>query len=133
MNLQPEMILGDFEGAHDILKTLAESYDFTYPKDKASDVLAKEVKVIVDDKAKYTDWSMRNDIKAGLKVGKDFRLRRKLEDLWIATRYTVRFLSNKLQSTVIPSRTDIGLLEKWNLRPLELAVIRLFPVYFCET
>ncbi len=27
-----------------------------------------EVKVIVDDKAKYTDWSHREDIKAELKV-----------------------------------------------------------------
>ncbi len=31
-------------------------------------MLAKKVKVIVDDKAKYTDWSQRNDIKAELKV-----------------------------------------------------------------
>ena len=30
--------------------------------------LAKAVKVIVDDKAKYTDWSQREDIKAELKV-----------------------------------------------------------------
>ena len=30
--------------------------------------LAKKVKIIVDDKAKYTDWSQRNDIKAELKV-----------------------------------------------------------------
>ncbi len=30
--------------------------------------LSRAVKVIVDDKAKYTDWSQRNDIKAELKV-----------------------------------------------------------------
>ncbi|MDF1755454.1 MAG: DUF3387 domain-containing protein [Verrucomicrobiales bacterium] len=30
--------------------------------------LAKEVKTVVDDKAKYTDWSQRADIKAELKV-----------------------------------------------------------------
>ncbi|MBC8326182.1 MAG: DUF3387 domain-containing protein, partial [Verrucomicrobia subdivision 3 bacterium] len=30
--------------------------------------LAKEVKTVVDDKAKYTDWSQRDDIKAELKV-----------------------------------------------------------------
>ena len=30
--------------------------------------LATEVKDVVDDKAKYTDWNVRDDIKAGLKV-----------------------------------------------------------------
>jgi len=30
--------------------------------------LSRAVKVIVDDKAKYTDWSQRDDIKAELKV-----------------------------------------------------------------
>ncbi len=30
--------------------------------------LSKAVKVIVDEKAKYTDWSQRDDIKAELKV-----------------------------------------------------------------
>lgn len=38
-----------------------------YPKDKLIK-LAKEVKTVVDDKAKYTDWSQRADIKAELKV-----------------------------------------------------------------
>ena len=59
----------DFEekAFFDILKTLAEKYDFSYPEDKLL-FLAKEVKKIVDDKAKYTDWSKRNDIKAELKV-----------------------------------------------------------------
>ncbi len=31
-------------------------------------LLAKEVKVVVDDKARYTDWSRRDDIKAELKA-----------------------------------------------------------------
>lgn len=52
---------------YDILKTLAHKYDFTYPEDKLI-ALAKEVKEVVDDKAKYTDWSQRADIKAELKV-----------------------------------------------------------------
>ena len=52
---------------YDILKDLAIKYDFTYPEDKLID-LAKAVKEIVDDKAKYTDWNSRDDIKAGLKV-----------------------------------------------------------------
>lgn len=59
----------DFEekAFYDILKTLAHKYDFTYPEDKLI-ALAKEVKNAVDDKAKYTDWSQRTDIKAELKV-----------------------------------------------------------------
>jgi len=59
----------DFEekAFYDILKALTIKYDFEYPEHKLL-VLAKEVKVIVDDKAKYTDWSQRDDIKAELKV-----------------------------------------------------------------
>lgn len=53
---------------YDILKALAIKYDFTYPEDKLVP-LAKAVKVVVDDKVKYTDWSQRADIKAELKVG----------------------------------------------------------------
>lgn len=52
---------------YDILKSLAVKYDFVYPEDKLL-TLAKEVKEIVDDKAKYTDWSKREDIKAELKA-----------------------------------------------------------------
>ena len=52
---------------YDILKSLTIKYDFQYPEDKLVE-LAKKVKVVVDDKAKYTDWSQRNDIKAELKV-----------------------------------------------------------------
>lgn len=52
---------------YDILKNLAIKYDFNYPEDKLI-VLAKEVKAVVDDKAKYTDWNNREDIKAELKV-----------------------------------------------------------------
>jgi type I restriction enzyme R subunit len=51
----------------DILMSVAEKYEFEYPQDKLL-VLAKEVKAIVDDKAKYTDWSTKVDIKAELKV-----------------------------------------------------------------
>ena len=52
---------------YDILKTLAHKYDFEYPEDKLIK-LAREVKTVVDEKAKYTDWSQRDDIKAELKV-----------------------------------------------------------------
>jgi len=59
----------DFEekAFYDILKTLANKYEFEYPEDKLL-LLSKEVKIVVDDKAKYTDWNNRNDIKAELKV-----------------------------------------------------------------
>jgi type I restriction enzyme R subunit len=59
----------DFEekAFYDILKALAIKYDFVYPEDKLVH-LAQEVKDVVDDKAKYTDWSKREDIKAELKV-----------------------------------------------------------------
>jgi len=52
---------------YDILKELTIKYDFEYPEDKLI-VLSKAVKAVVDDKAKYTDWNYRNDIKAELKV-----------------------------------------------------------------
>ena len=59
----------DFEekAFYDILKALAVKYDFSYPDDKLI-ALAQKVKTVVDDKAKYTDWSKRDDIKAELKV-----------------------------------------------------------------
>ncbi len=59
----------DFEekAFYDILKALTIKYDFEYPEEKLID-LSKKVKVIVDDKAKYTDWSQRIDIKAELKA-----------------------------------------------------------------
>ena len=52
---------------YDILKTLAHKYDFEYPEDKLIH-LAKEVKIVVDDKTRYTDWDKRDDIKSELKV-----------------------------------------------------------------
>ncbi|MEP2772920.1 MAG: type I restriction endonuclease subunit R [Fulvivirga sp.] len=59
----------DFEekAFYDILKALAHKYDFTYPDDKLIP-LSKQVKDVVDDKARYTDWSKRSDIKAELKA-----------------------------------------------------------------
>ncbi len=52
---------------YDILKAVAEKHNFEYPHDKLIK-LSKEIKAIVDDKAKYTDWATRDDIKAELKV-----------------------------------------------------------------
>ena len=64
------MALGiDFEekAFYDILKSVAEKYEFEYPDEKLI-LLSREVKLIVDDKARYTDWSQKMDIKAELKV-----------------------------------------------------------------
>ena len=60
----------DFEekAFHDILKELCVKYDFTYPEDKLIQ-LAKAVKELVDEQAKFPDWNKRGDIKAALKVG----------------------------------------------------------------
>ena len=57
----------DFEekAFYDILKFVAKKYEFEYPEDKMIE-LSKKVKAIVDDKARYTDWSTREDIKATL-------------------------------------------------------------------
>jgi type I restriction enzyme R subunit len=52
---------------YDILKDIAVKYKFDYPHDKLI-VLSQAIKQIVDDKARYTDWSHRDDIKAELKV-----------------------------------------------------------------
>ncbi|WP_204247688.1 type I restriction endonuclease subunit R [Kiloniella litopenaei] len=59
----------DFEekAFYDILMALAIKYDFEYPNDKLI-TLSKEVKKVVDDKSRYTDWYKRDDIKAELKV-----------------------------------------------------------------
>lgn len=59
----------DFEekAFYDILKELCKKYDFTYPEDKMIN-LAKAVKVVVDNQARFTDWNKRDDIKSALKV-----------------------------------------------------------------
>ena len=57
----------------DILEAIAKKYEFydkyiaEHGEQKLID-LAKEIKKIVDDKSKYTDWSKKDDIKAELKV-----------------------------------------------------------------
>ncbi len=59
----------DFEekAFYDILKDLARKYDFEYPEEKLIH-LSHEVKIVVDDKAKYSHWNARADIKAELKA-----------------------------------------------------------------
>ncbi len=59
----------DFEekAFYDILKEIALKYKFEYPEDKLI-MLSQEVKKIVDDHARYTDWSQKMDIRADLKV-----------------------------------------------------------------
>ena len=59
----------DFEekAFYDILSAVAKKYEFEYPEDKMIE-LSKRIKIIVDDKARYTDWATREDIKANLQV-----------------------------------------------------------------
>jgi type I restriction enzyme R subunit len=59
----------DFEekAFYDILKELCIKYDFKYPDDKMIE-LAKAIKDIVAEQAKYPDWNKRDDIKSALKV-----------------------------------------------------------------
>lgn len=52
---------------YDILLAVSKKYEFEYPDDKMI-ALSKEIRAVVDDKAKYTDWSTREDIKANLQV-----------------------------------------------------------------
>ena len=52
---------------YDILIAVAKQFGFDYPTEKAKD-LSIEIKKIVDDKSKYTDWAKRDDIKAELKM-----------------------------------------------------------------
>ena len=52
---------------YDILKSVPKKYEFEYPDDKMIE-LAKRIKIIVDDKSRYTDWATREDIKANLQV-----------------------------------------------------------------
>lgn len=60
----------DFEekAFYDILKELCVKYDFSYPEDKLIE-LARAIKDLVDEQAKFPDWSKREDIKSALKVG----------------------------------------------------------------
>lgn len=44
-----------------------DKHEFEYPDDKMIE-LSKRIKIIVDDKARYRDWSTREDIKANLQV-----------------------------------------------------------------
>jgi type I restriction enzyme, R subunit len=59
----------DFEekAFYDILKAVAEKYQFDYSHEKLIK-LSCEIKKLVDDKARYTDWAKRDDIKAELKM-----------------------------------------------------------------
>lgn len=52
---------------YDILKELCRKYDFKYPEDKLVE-LAKAVKKLVEEQAKFPDWNKRDDIKSALKV-----------------------------------------------------------------
>lgn len=65
-----EMGIGFEEKAfYDILVAVARKYGFEKKYTEQQFIeFAKDIKTIVDDKAKYTDWSKRDDIKAELQV-----------------------------------------------------------------
>lgn len=67
----------DEKAFYDILIFIAEKYNF---KDKFNDdkylYLAKEIKKIVDDKSKYTDWTNRYDIRDELYFNVEVLLRK---------------------------------------------------------
>lgn len=52
---------------YDILDMICKQYGFEFDNDKMLE-LAREIKNIVDNTAKYPDWSDRDDIKAQLKM-----------------------------------------------------------------
>jgi type I restriction enzyme R subunit len=52
---------------YDILKEIAHKFGFEYPEDKLLK-LSADVKKMIDDKSKYTDWANRTDIKAELQM-----------------------------------------------------------------
>lgn len=52
---------------YDILDVVCKQYGFEFDKDKMLE-LAREIKKIVDDTARFPDWSDRDDIKAQLKM-----------------------------------------------------------------
>jgi type I restriction enzyme R subunit len=51
----------------DILKSIADKYAFEFSEVSLKE-LAKRVKLIVDDKSRYTDWAKKADVKAELRV-----------------------------------------------------------------
>lgn len=51
---------------YDILKVVSQKYEFDYPEDKMIE-LSREIKSIIDDKAKYTDYLVKEDIKASMR------------------------------------------------------------------
>lgn len=53
---------------YDILLALCAKYDFRYPEEKLL-ALAKAIKTLVDEQARFPDWDKREDIKSALKVG----------------------------------------------------------------
>ena len=52
---------------YDILKAIRDKYQFEYSEERLIE-LARKVKILVDDKSKYTDWSSKTDIRASLKA-----------------------------------------------------------------
>lgn len=74
-DVHKEFFAGDVFGINfeekaffDILRQFCVKYDFSYPEDKMIE-LARAVKELVDEQARFPDWNKRDDIKSALKVG----------------------------------------------------------------
>jgi len=50
-----------------ILKVLVVKHEFSYPDEKLISLVYK-LKTVLDDKAKYPDWTKREDIKAEINI-----------------------------------------------------------------
>ena len=64
---QLAQLLEELKKEKNSFQSMGIDYEFEYPDDKMVE-LAKRIKIIVDDKSKYTDWATREDIKANLQV-----------------------------------------------------------------
>lgn len=51
----------------DIMFAVSKNYEYEYTPDKMIE-LFKEIRIVVDNKTKYMDWSTKEDIKANLQV-----------------------------------------------------------------
>jgi len=52
---------------YDILIKVRDDHGFPYADEKCI-VLAKKIKILIDDKAQFADWSTRDDIKSALNM-----------------------------------------------------------------
>ena len=67
LSVIPDEILSKFSLYSLILVKVRDDHDFAYADEKCI-MLAKKIKELVDDKARFADWSTRDDIKNQLNM-----------------------------------------------------------------